>query len=106
VSVHRYRARCSWSGSTGAGYEGYDRAHVAAAPPAATELRLSGDRAFLGDAALLNPEQLLVMAASSCQLLSFLALAARARVDVVSYRLCFIANSVSSAMLIEPRVEV
>ena len=37
---------------------------------------LSGDAAFGGDAALLNPEQLLVLAAASCQLLSFLAVAA------------------------------
>jgi organic hydroperoxide reductase OsmC/OhrA len=34
---------------------------------------------------VLNPEQLLLMAASSCQLLWFLHLAAKARVDVVSY---------------------
>ena len=33
----------------------------------------------------MNPEQLLVMAASSCQLLSFLAVCARARLDVVAY---------------------
>jgi organic hydroperoxide reductase OsmC/OhrA len=85
VTTHRYRARCSWSGSTGAGYEEYDRAHVVAAPPAADELRLSAEPAFLGSPELLNPEQLLVAAASSCQLLSFLALAARARVDVVEY---------------------
>jgi organic hydroperoxide reductase OsmC/OhrA len=34
---------------------------------------------------MLNPEQLLLMAASSCQLLWFLHLAAKARVDVVAY---------------------
>jgi organic hydroperoxide reductase OsmC/OhrA len=33
----------------------------------------------------LNPEQLLVLAAASCQLLSFLAVAARARIDVRRY---------------------
>ena len=85
MTAHRYTARCSWSGSTAAGYEAYDRTHVVAVPPAEGELRLSSDPAFLGDARLPNPEQLLVAAASSCQLLSFLALAARARVDVVSY---------------------
>ena len=46
---------------------------------------MTADPAFLGDVSLLNPEQLLTAAASSCQLLSFLALAARARLDVVSY---------------------
>ena len=38
-----------------------------------------------GDPAILNPEQLLLMAASSCQMLWFLHLAARARIDVVAY---------------------
>ena len=37
---------------------------------------LSSDAAFLGDPACLNPEELLVLAAASCQLLSFLAVAA------------------------------
>jgi organic hydroperoxide reductase OsmC/OhrA len=83
--VHRYRARCSWSGSTAPGYDGYSRAHRAEAPPAATGLTLSADPAFRGDAGLLNPEQLVVLAAASCQLLSFLAVAARARLDVLAY---------------------
>jgi organic hydroperoxide reductase OsmC/OhrA len=84
--VHRYRATCAWEGSTGAGYEGYGREHVGAAPPAEAEVRLSSDSAFRGDPARLNPEQLVVLAAASCQLLSFLALAARSRIDVVAYR--------------------
>src|SRR3954447_9254383 len=85
TATHRYHTRCTWTGSTGAGYDAYDRTHRAEAPPAATELGLASDPAFLGDPSLLNPEQLLVAAASSCQLLSFLAVAARARVDVVAY---------------------
>lgn len=85
VAVHRYRARCSWSGSTAGGYEAYDRDHDASAPPAQAALALSGDPAFGGDAGRLNPEQLLVAAAASCQLLSFLAVAARARLDVREY---------------------
>jgi organic hydroperoxide reductase OsmC/OhrA len=46
---------------------------------------MSSDPAFRGDPDLLNPEQLLLAAASSCQMLSFLAIAGRARIDVVSY---------------------
>ena len=38
-----------------------------------------------GDPSILNPEQLVVMAASSCQMLWFLHLAAKARIDVVEY---------------------
>jgi organic hydroperoxide reductase OsmC/OhrA len=103
-----------------------------------------------GDPGILNPEQLLLMAASSCQMLWFLHVAAKARVDVVAYEddaravmpedeepvriteitlrpriavtgdpseerirklvetahgHCFIANSLNSAMTIEPTVE-
>jgi organic hydroperoxide reductase OsmC/OhrA len=46
---------------------------------------LSADPAFLGQPQKLNPEQLLLVSVSSCQLLSFLAIAARARVQVLDY---------------------
>lgn len=82
---HVYHARVQWSGSTAAGYRAYSRAHTAYALPARQRLDLSADPHFHGDADLPNPEQLLVLAASSCQLLSFLALAARRHVDVLGY---------------------
>ena len=85
MSTHHYRCACAWSGSTAVGYEHYDRAHALRCPPADTVLAMSSDPAFRGDATRLNPEQLLLAAAVSCQLLSFLAVAARARIDVVSY---------------------
>ncbi len=81
---HRYQARVSWSGSTGAGWSEYDRGHTATAPPAEQEIQLTTGESK-GDPAILNPEQLLLMAASSCQLLWFLHLAAKARIDVVAY---------------------
>jgi organic hydroperoxide reductase OsmC/OhrA len=80
-----HHAHLAWTGSTGAGYRVYPRAHDASAPPAAASLRLSADPHFRGDADLLNPEQLVVLAAGSCQMLSFLSLAARKHVDVVGY---------------------
>ncbi|HEY4279037.1 MAG TPA: OsmC family protein [Conexibacter sp.] len=83
--THRYTTVARWAGSTAPGYTGYDRNHVAQAPPAEQGLELSGDAAFHGDATKLNPEQLLVLSASSCQMLSFLAVAARARIDVLAY---------------------
>ena len=103
-----------------------------------------------GDPSVLNPEQLLLMAASSCQMLWFLHVAAKAHIDVVAYDdeaealmpedeepvriteitlrprititgdasdervhklvetahgYCFIANSLSCSMTIEPTVE-
>lgn len=93
--VHRYRCRVRWSGSTGVGYDHYDRDHlvevltadgeVIAPTVDGTGLRMSGDSAFGGNGALLNPEQQLIVAAASCQMLSFLAVTARARLDVVDY---------------------
>lgn len=86
-ATHRYTARLTWAGSTAAGYDSYPRAHEATTPPATDgqPLSLSSDPAFHGDPARPNPEQLLVLAASSCQMLSFLAVAARVRIDVVAY---------------------
>ncbi len=149
--VHRYHATCHWAGDTAIGYESYDRAHTSSAPPASTELMLSADPAFLGYPEKLNPEQLVVMAASSCQLLSFLAIAARGRVQVLEYddraeaempeddkpmrltkitlkprivvgpdvkeervlkftemahKQCYIANSLSTEVAVEPTVEI
>ncbi len=83
--THRYQAACSWKGSTGAGYDHYGRAHRVTASPAPEPLEMSADPAFLGTAEHVNPEQLLLMAATSCQLLSFLAVSARARIDVIGY---------------------
>jgi organic hydroperoxide reductase OsmC/OhrA len=148
--LHRYEVELRWTGSTGAGWEGYDRSHTATAPPAEEEIGLTTGEAK-GNPRLLNPEQLLVMAASSCQMLWFLHLAAKARVDVVEYEdlavglmpmdeepvrvteialrprivvasdateervrklletaheHCYIANSLTSAIAIEPRIEL
>ena len=83
--IHRYRTELAWHGSTGDGYAIYDRTHRVDAPPGNVSLTMSADPAFRGDPELPNPEQLLLAAASSCQLLSFLALVAGEGIDVVSY---------------------
>ena len=83
--VHTYRSQLTWEGSTAVGYEHYERAHRVVMPPAEGDLTLSSDPAFRGDERLPNPEVLLLSAASSCQLLSFLAIAARSGIDVLSY---------------------
>lgn len=85
-ATHTYRTTVEWVGSTGVGYDAYDRGHHVTCFPAMTELDLTSDPAFGGNPAQLNPEQLLLASAASCQLLSFLAVAARARIDVVDYR--------------------
>lgn len=85
MASHTYATALTWHGSTGEGYGTYSRDHDVTAAPAEQTISLSADPSFRGDAARLNPEQLVVAAASSCQLLSFLAVAARAGLDVVAY---------------------
>lgn len=84
MSTQRYETTLRWTGSTGLGWERYGREHGVTAPPAEQEVRLTTGEGH-GDASILNPEQLVVMAASSCQLLWFLHLASKARIDVVEY---------------------
>jgi organic hydroperoxide reductase OsmC/OhrA len=85
MATHRYGARTHWTGSTGLGWEQYDRTHTAEAPPAGASVTLTTAEER-GNPDHMNPEQLLVMAASSCQMLMFLHVAAKARLDVVEYR--------------------
>jgi organic hydroperoxide reductase OsmC/OhrA len=84
MATKRYETMLRWTGSTGLGWERYGREHGAKAPPAQQEIRLTTGEGH-GDPSVLNPEQLVVMAASSCQLLWFLHLASKARIDVVEY---------------------
>ena len=77
-----YSARIEWSGSTGAGWESYDRTHAALVAEQVVSLTTGEAK---GDPRLANPEQLLLAAASSCQMLWFLHLASKARIDVVAY---------------------
>ena len=82
--THHYATALHWAGSTAVGYDDYPRAHTVR-PVDKPLLELSADPSFRGDPTRTNPEELLLAAASSCQLLSFLAVAARARADVVRY---------------------
>jgi organic hydroperoxide reductase OsmC/OhrA len=84
MAIHRYETRVHWTGSTGLGWDHYDRTHVATSPGAEQAVRVTTGESK-GDPSILNPEELLLMAASSCQMLWFLHLAAKARIDVVAY---------------------
>lgn len=83
--THVFATQLTWEGSTADGYRAYPRDHVGVTLPPTQELALSADSAFRGSDDRLNPEQLLLMAASSCQMLSFLAVAARNGVTVLCY---------------------
>jgi len=83
--MSEHRASVRWSrGGAPFTYEGYPRRHRWRFGGGA-ELDGSSAPEYLGDASLPNPEEALVMALSSCHMLSFLAIAARKRLTVESY---------------------
>lgn len=87
MQQHHYACRLEWTGAAAGpaqDYRSYSRewsARIEGKPP----LGGSADPTFRGDATLYNPEDLLLAALSSCHLLSYLALCARAGIAVVSY---------------------
>src|SRR5437763_13143440 len=84
---HSYRSHLTWDGNRGDGtanYETYGREHrieVAGKPV----IHATADAAFRGDASQLNPEDLFLAAIASCHMLSYLALCAKYRVNVLAY---------------------
>lgn len=65
-------------------YKEYDRTHEVTYGSGAT-IRASAAPDFLGKAELVNPEETLVGAASSCHMLTFLAIAARKKLTLDKY---------------------
>lgn len=84
---HRYAVRLTWTGASAGpieSYESYSRRYLIEAE-GKPSLQGSADAHFRGDAALYNPEDLLVAALSACHMLTYLALCARAGIAVRSY---------------------
>lgn len=81
---HTYALDLEWRGDHTRTYESYTREH---------SIRINGkpdviataDPIFRGDLTKHNPEDLLLAALSGCHLLTYLALCARARIDVQRY---------------------
>ena len=83
--MSEHRANVSWAREGKPfTYEGYPRIHRWQFG-GGVELNGSSAPEYLGDASLPNPEEALVMALSSCHMLTFLAIAARKRLTVDSY---------------------
>lgn len=84
---HRFECRLVWTGAAKGGtasYESYSREYrldIEGKP----SIRGSSTAAFRGDAALHNPEDLLVASLSACHFLSYAALCARGGVKLVGY---------------------
>jgi organic hydroperoxide reductase OsmC/OhrA len=81
ATAHRFEGRLSWRAG-GTGLAGGNHRMEFAGRPA---LELSSAPQYKGDPARLSPEDLFVGALSSCQMLSYLALAGRAGVTVLAY---------------------
>jgi|SRR6185436_1148947 len=67
-------------------YEAYTRNHAIAFKDGQQTLTASASPAYRGDAGKADPEDMLVAALSSCHMLSFLAIAAKKKLTVNSYR--------------------
>jgi organic hydroperoxide reductase OsmC/OhrA len=86
--LHDYATTVTWigpeAGSTKT-YAGYSREHTIAFEGKTTTLQGSADPAFRGDGSLVNPEELLLAALSTCHMLSYLAYCALEGIEIVSY---------------------
>ncbi|MDR3691356.1 MAG: OsmC family protein [Fimbriimonas sp.] len=86
--AHHFTAVTVWTGAEQGpthSYEGYSRQYLVQIE-GKPDMIGSAAAPFRGDAALYNPEDLLLAALSACHMLSFLAIAARAGVPVSGYR--------------------
>jgi organic hydroperoxide reductase OsmC/OhrA len=84
--MSEHRTRLTWEkGDAPFTYDTYTRNHRVSFKDGADAIGLSAAASFLGDGSKADPEDLLVAALSSCHMLSFLAIAARKRLTVLSY---------------------
>ena len=85
---HDYTTRIIWTGNRGEGtktYRGYDRSWDIATPGKPI-IHCSNDPLLGGDAALPNPEDLLLSSLSACHMLWYLHLASVAGITILSYQ--------------------
>jgi organic hydroperoxide reductase OsmC/OhrA len=84
---HNYTLTLKWTGNKGTGtsnYKAYERSHTILIEHK-PELLASSDAAFRGDKTKYNPEDLLLASLSSCHMLWYLHLCAKAGVIVMDY---------------------
>ena len=87
LDEHHYSLTVRWTGNRGSGtssYRDYSRDHDVEIPGLPV-LKGSADPTFHGDRSRYNPEQLLLTALAQCHMLSFLHVAVRHGVAVLSY---------------------
>ncbi len=97
--THDYSARLRWDGNLGDGtktYTGYGRDYVVAVS-GKHELRNSADPMFRGNPELHNPEELFLASISGCHMLTYLALCAKHKINVIAYE-----DSISGTLELTP----
>lgn len=95
--THDYAVHLIWTGAKNGparDYASYSRTHALAIAGKPT-LDASADPQFRGDAALHNPEDLLVGSLAGCHMLTYLALCVRAKITVIAYE-----DSASGTMML------
>jgi organic hydroperoxide reductase OsmC/OhrA len=81
ATTHRFEARALWRKGAAGGATSNHRIEFAGRPA----IEASAAPQYRGDPARVNPEELFLAALVSCQMLTYLALAARAGIDVLAY---------------------
>ncbi|MBV9329941.1 MAG: OsmC family protein [Alphaproteobacteria bacterium] len=85
--MSEHHAGVAWTRTTPTfTYESYDRSHEIRYKDGAVIVGGSAAPAFKGDGTRIDPEEQFVASLSACHMLSFLAIAARKRLTVDSYR--------------------
>jgi organic hydroperoxide reductase OsmC/OhrA len=88
ADAHEFRCRLVWTGAAKGptqDYETYSREYRIDGEGKPSSIRGTAAAAFRGDAALWNPEEMLVASLSACHFLTYAALCARSRITVVAY---------------------
>ena len=81
MPTHQFNARVTWRKGGEGITLGNHRLELEGRPA----IEMSGAPQYRGDPAKANPEELFTAALASCQLLTYLALAARAGIEVLAY---------------------
>jgi organic hydroperoxide reductase OsmC/OhrA len=87
ASPHLYRTKLTWTGGSNGpavSYDSYSRQYRFEFDGKAS-IDGSADPSYRGDPSLVNPEELFVASVAACHMLTYIAFAVRARMDVHSY---------------------
>ena len=87
MTIHHYQCTAEWTGAaSGPTDEIHFNRNIRVDFAGHSSIEMSGPTEFLGSADYVNPEELFVASLASCQMLTYLALAARRGIKVTSYQ--------------------